>query len=130
MICRNIADASGLLRLLANPNRLSILCLLLEGERSVMELEVLLGIRQPTLSQQLAELRDAGLVSPRRESRDKHIYYRVTDDRAARVIGVLRDIYAELLPASVLLAASGPAQDREQLAENLALARLSEREAM
>lgn len=58
--------AAELLKLVANSNRLRILYLLTEGEHSVSEIEQRLGIRQPTLSQQLGELRNAGIVTTRR----------------------------------------------------------------
>lgn len=93
-ICRSVGEASNLLKSIANSNRLSIVCMLLEGERSVAELESELGIRQPTLSQQLCELREAGIVAARREA--KHVFYRVADQRAARVIATLRKIFSEL----------------------------------
>lgn len=93
-LCRSIGEASELLKLLANPNRLSIVCFLMEQEAAVAELEGELGIRQPTLSQQIAELRDAGLIEGRRDGRS--IIYRVADDRAERLVEVLRDIFASL----------------------------------
>jgi DNA-binding transcriptional ArsR family regulator len=61
------------LKKLANPNRLMIVCALVNGERSVRDLEDSLGIRQPGLSQQIAELRDAGLIAGRKES--KSVFY-------------------------------------------------------
>lgn len=128
MICRNIGLASDLLALLANPNRLAIVCLLLEGERSVMAIEIALDIQQPTLSQQLGILREAGIVTGRRLAR--RVYYRLADERAARVVETLRAIFAELLPASVILASADPAQDRASLAAAAAMARLAEREMM
>jgi DNA-binding transcriptional ArsR family regulator len=66
-------DASLFLKAMAHPNRLLILCILCEGERSVSELEQLLALRQPTVSQQLARLREDGLVKTRRQG--KIIYY-------------------------------------------------------
>lgn len=90
-ICRSVGEASSLLKSLANPHRLSIVCMLLEGECSVGELEQQLGIWQPTLSQQLSELRNAGIVVTRREA--KFIYYRVADRRVERIIETLRGIY-------------------------------------
>jgi DNA-binding transcriptional ArsR family regulator len=66
-------DASLFLKAMAHPNRLMILCILCEGERSVSELEQLLALRQPTVSQQLARLREDGLVKTRRQG--KIIYY-------------------------------------------------------
>jgi ArsR family transcriptional regulator, virulence genes transcriptional regulator len=62
-------DASEFLKALAHPNRLMILCILCEGERSVTELEQLLALRQPTVSQQLARLREDGLVKARRQGK-------------------------------------------------------------
>jgi DNA-binding transcriptional ArsR family regulator len=93
-LCRSVDDASDLLKALANPNRLSIICMLLEGESSVAEIEDQLRIRQPTLSQQLGELRDAGMVATRRDA--KHIYYRVADDRAGRIVKTLREVFFQL----------------------------------
>ena len=63
------AEAAEIMRLLGNANRLQLLCQIAQGERSVGQLEEELDIRQPALSQQLAELRKAGLVQTRRESR-------------------------------------------------------------
>jgi len=84
-------QAAELLRQLANPNRLLILCHIAEEERSVGQLEQDLGIRQPGLSQQLAELRQAGLVKTRRQSRS--IYYSIADDRAQAVMAMLWEIF-------------------------------------
>ncbi|WP_035724022.1 ArsR/SmtB family transcription factor [Fodinicurvata fenggangensis] len=92
-------EVSQLLKSLANPNRLMIVCTLLEGERSVAELENELGIHQPTLSQQLTALREAGLVQTRRESR--HIYYRLKDDKTAQVIEALYRIFCSDQTAEV-----------------------------
>lgn len=93
-VCRSVGEASDLLKSIANPNRLSIVCMLLEGERSVSELETELGIRQPTLSQQLTELREAGIVATRRDA--KRIIYRVADPRAARIVELLREMFSDL----------------------------------
>lgn len=81
------ADACRLMKVLANPDRLLILCQLSQGEKRVSELEELLGIVQPTLSQQLTVLRDEELVSTRREG--KSIYYQLTSPRALAVMQVL-----------------------------------------
>jgi DNA-binding transcriptional ArsR family regulator len=62
-------EASDFLKALAHQSRLMILCILCEGEKSVTELERLLALRQPTVSQQLARLRTDGLVSARRVGR-------------------------------------------------------------
>jgi len=84
-------QAADLLRQLANPNRLLILCHISQEERSVGQLEQDLGLRQPGLSQQLAELRQSGLVKTRRESRS--IYYSIADERAEAVMAMLYDIF-------------------------------------
>ncbi|HMM71141.1 MAG TPA: metalloregulator ArsR/SmtB family transcription factor [Rhodocyclaceae bacterium] len=76
--------ATGLLRILANEERLLLLCQLAEGPRCVGELERLLDIRQPTLSQQLGVLRKSGLVDTRREG--KSIHYRLASAEARALI--------------------------------------------
>ena len=80
--------ASSFLKSLANDNRLVIVCALANGEHNVSQLEDLLGIRQPTLSQQLARLRTDGIVSTRRKS--KKIFYSLASKEAERVISMLR----------------------------------------
>jgi DNA-binding transcriptional ArsR family regulator len=79
--------ACRLMKVLANPDRLMILCQLSRGEMRVGDIETLLGIGQPTLSQQLTVLREDGLVSTRREG--KNIYYRVNSPQALAVLEVL-----------------------------------------
>lgn len=85
------ADASRLLKALANEKRLMLLCLLAEGERSVSELNARLELSQSALSQHLAILRDDGLVTTRREAQS--IYYGLAQGPAQRVIDTLHDIY-------------------------------------
>lgn len=80
-------QASGLLKALANPDRLLLLCQLAQGEHCVSELEGLLGILQPTLSQQLGVLRQEGLVTTRREG--KQIFYSIASKEALAVMQVL-----------------------------------------
>jgi ArsR family transcriptional regulator len=79
--------AASLLRSLANEKRLLILCQLYGGERSVGELENVVGLSQSALSQHLAKLRSAGVVATRREAQT--IYYSLKDPGAERVIGAL-----------------------------------------
>src|SRR5690606_38837862 len=64
-----VGEASAFLRKLSNPDRLLVACALVDSERSVRDLEDSLGIRQPGLSQQLAELREAGLIVGRKEGK-------------------------------------------------------------
>lgn len=88
------ADAAGqLLKALANPDRLLLLCQLSQGERNVSELEALLRIQQPTLSQQLAVLRREGLVETRRDG--KQIFYRISSPAALAVIETLYRLFCE-----------------------------------
>lgn len=85
---RSGADAAcRLMKVLSNPDRLLLLCQLAQGEKRVGELEELVGITQPTLSQQLSVLREEGLVSTRREG--KHIHYRIDSEQALTVMKVL-----------------------------------------
>jgi ArsR family transcriptional regulator len=88
------AQASGLLRLLANEDRLLLLCQLTQGEKNVSALETLTGIRQPTLSQQLGVLRNEHVVETRREG--KQIYYRLSNEE---VEAVLMTLYSLFCPA-------------------------------
>ena len=101
--------ASGLLRVLANENRLLLMCQLSQSERSVGELENLLSIRQPTLSQQLGILREEGLVATRRVG--KQVFYRVNDPQTLRILQTLYDLYCQ--PASCQLAPAPAAIDKE-----------------
>ena len=84
-------EVAELLKTLSHPARLMLACTLAEGEYSVGELEEALGIHQPTLSQQLGVLRDAGVVETRREA--KQIFYRLTEARAAHLIEALYGIF-------------------------------------
>jgi ArsR family transcriptional regulator, virulence genes transcriptional regulator len=84
-------EAAGFLKILANDRRLMILCELLKGERSVGELEDIVGLSQSALSQHLARLRRSHLVQTRRESQT--IYYRIADPGVTKIIGALYDLY-------------------------------------
>lgn len=86
-------EATSVLRTLANEDRLLLLCQLSQGEKSVGELEELLDIRQPTLSQQLGVLRTEGLVNTRRDG--KRIYYSVAD---MKVLVLLKTLYSMYCP--------------------------------
>ena len=81
----------NVLKVLANEDRLLLLCQLAKGEMCVGELEQQLDIHQPTLSQQLGVLRNEGLVATRREG--KYIYYSIADPDALEVIEVLYRLY-------------------------------------
>lgn len=84
--------ASQLLKLLANENRLLILCKLSEvGEISVTELSEHIKLSQSALSQHLAKMREQGIVSTRRESQS--IFYRIDNSDVAKIMQTLHDIY-------------------------------------
>lgn len=84
---RSADSACRLMKALSNPDRLLLLCQLTEGEKRVGELEALVGVTQPTLSQQLGVLRDEGLVTTRRDG--KHIHYRIASAQALAVMQTL-----------------------------------------
>ena len=84
-------DAAQLLKALANENRLQVLCLLAEGERSVGDINALLDLSQSALSQHLAVLRAEGLVQTRREAQT--IYYALAPGPAEAVMHTLHGIY-------------------------------------
>jgi len=84
--------ASGLLKQLANEQRLLILCKLMEGECSVSYLADHVGLAQSATSQHLAKLRESGLLATRRDAQS--IYYRIGDENAVRVMKTLCEIFA------------------------------------
>lgn len=91
-LMRNAAsEASAVLRILANEDRLLLLCQLSQGEKSVGELETLLNLHQPTLSQQLGVLRTEGIVHTRRDG--KRIYYSVADKKVLALLSALYGVY-------------------------------------
>src|SRR6478735_12101733 len=90
-LMRKARKASNFLKALSHENRLLLLCLLAERERSVSELENILSLRQPMVSQQLARLRLDQLVTTRRDG--KAIYYSLANDDVRQVIAVIYDIF-------------------------------------
>ena len=83
--------AVAAMKVLANEDRLLLLCQLSQGEMCVGDLEQRLDIRQPTLSQQLGVLRNEGVIAPRREG--KNIYYSVADPAMLDILAVLYRLY-------------------------------------
>ena len=86
-----ILDASKLLEMMAHHQRLRILCLLMEGERSVCSLADDTGLTQPAISHHLKKLRDADLVSTRRNAQT--IYYSLKGDEVESILRTLNGIY-------------------------------------
>lgn len=85
------SEATAVLGILANENRLMLLCQLSQGEKCVTELEDALDLHQPTLSQQLGVLRAAGLVDTRRDG--KRIYYSVANPKVLTLLHTLYELY-------------------------------------
>jgi DNA-binding transcriptional ArsR family regulator len=86
-----VADAAGFLKALGHDGRLLILCHLLDGAKSVNELEALLSARQAVVSQQLARLRHENLVRARRDG--LNIIYSIHDPKVVAAIGLLAQLY-------------------------------------
>ena len=91
VLMRKARKASDFLKALSHENRLLLLCLLAERERTVTELETILSLRQPVVSQQLARLRLDRLVTTRRDG--KAVYYSLANDDVRRMIAVIYDIF-------------------------------------
>lgn len=86
-------EAARMLKLLANEQRLTVLCRLSGGEMSVGELGQHVNLSQSALSQHLAKLRAEGLVATRRDAQT--IYYRLADPVTEKLIGVLCEVYGD-----------------------------------
>ncbi|KPL53699.1 MULTISPECIES: ArsR/SmtB family transcription factor [Hyphomicrobiales] len=92
-LMRRAREASDFLKALSHESRLIVLCLLAEKERSVSDLERILSLRQPTISQQLARLRDDRLVKTRRDGNT--IYYSLASEEVRQVIALVYSIYCK-----------------------------------
>lgn len=89
----NTKDASAILKAIGNERRLRILCHLARGEHAVGDLEGLVGLSQSALSQHLARLRDAGLVTTRRSAQT--VFYDLKGDTANTMLAALDAVFAE-----------------------------------
>jgi DNA-binding transcriptional ArsR family regulator len=87
----NARTASRLLKAMSNERRLLILCHLAQAERSVGELEQMVGLSQSALSQHLARLRQDRLVKTRRSAQT--IFYSLSGNEAKSVMQTLHDLY-------------------------------------
>lgn len=90
-LLKHAGEAADFLKALSHPARLVILCLLVDGEKSVQELEQILTLRQPAISQQLARLRADDLVETRRDG--KNIYYSLARPEVRGVIEALHTTF-------------------------------------
>lgn len=88
-----VDHVSDRLKVLSNPDRLKILCVLVDGELNVQQIEAQTQIHQPTLSQQLTVLRKAEMVSTRREG--KQIFYQVLDPKVLTIMQTLYQLYCQ-----------------------------------
>lgn len=88
---QNAARACNLLKAMANPTRLMVLCQIADGEKSVGELERAIGLSQSGLSQHLAVLRSKNLVSTRRDAQT--IYYSLASQEAGAVMATLYQVF-------------------------------------
>lgn len=102
-------EVSGLLKLLSHPNRLLVACEMMEGERSVSQIEAFTGVKQPNLSRDLARMRDAGLVTTRREA--KQVFYRLADHRIEALMRAMCAAFASDLKPQLNTSPS-PANDQ------------------
>jgi DNA-binding transcriptional ArsR family regulator len=104
------SQACTMLKTLANEDRLLILCQLIDGPRTVGELESLLGIRQPTLSQQLTVLRQEGLVATERNG--KYIIYSLASSDVLQIMQTLYQLYCGTKGAKEGEASDNPAKEK------------------
>ena len=84
-------QACSMLKILANEDRLMLLCQLTQGEKNVGELEAATNIQQPTLSQQLTILRKDNIVKIRKDG--KFNYYSITSNEIIQVMQTLGSLY-------------------------------------
>ncbi len=98
-----LENAAALFKLLSHPSRLAILQVLRDGEECVCHMEAALGLRQAYISQQLMVLRQAGLVTDRREG--WNVFYRVVKPE---VYALLDAALATVRPAGACLPADAP----------------------
>ena len=93
VMAEHAEQAAALLKALAHPARLLVLCRLVDGECSVSELQPLVGLSMSALSQHLSVLRELDLVATRRESQT--IYYSLVPGPAVGVLDALYAAYCE-----------------------------------
>lgn len=110
------AQASDLLKSLANRHRLLVVCQLIEGERSVGDLAEFLGIRASTVSQHLALLRKDGIVSTRRDGQT--IWYSIASPQARGILETLYKIYCGSNAGCTPLGSAKPKTARATKASN------------
>ena len=98
MLCERATEVATFLKVVANEQRLLLLCRLRDGEASVGELVGLCGLSQSSVSQHLARMREAGLVQTRRENTT--IFYRIVDARVQALMLFLCERFGQQVGAS------------------------------
>ena len=88
---KRFEKSAEMLKALGNAKRLEIVCNLQSGEKNVGELEKIMGISQSALSQHLAVLRAADIVSTRRIAQS--VYYSLTNPKCIKILDLLKNIY-------------------------------------
>ena len=88
---KNAVHVTALLKAIANPARLIILCQLVEGERSVGALERTVGLSQSAISQHLAVLRRGDVVASRRDGQT--VFYSLASADVVTLMGTLHDVF-------------------------------------
>lgn len=84
-------EVAGLLKLVAHPHRLKILCCLVEGDKTVSELEALCGASQSSVSQYLAKMKSEKILSAKREGQS--IRYSLTHKEIKKLIEKMKDVF-------------------------------------
>ncbi len=90
-LAEHCESASGLLKAIAHPQRLKILCLLAEGEKTVTQLEEYCGASQSSVSQYLSRMKSEGLLSARREA--QHVYYKIESQELIALMKAMQKIF-------------------------------------
>ena len=90
----DIDRAAQSIKAMAHPLRLKILCTLGPEEVSVQDIVEMVGTSQSNISQHLAILRDKGILASRKDA--NRVYYRVSDSRTLRLIGMMRDVFCSM----------------------------------
>ena len=91
MLLKRSEAVSGLLKAIAHPARLKVLCCLIDSEKTVMEITAFCGVSQSATSQFLGRLKKEGLLTSRKEH--QFVYYSLADQRLVRLLRAIKEIY-------------------------------------
>ena len=90
----DILEASLSIKAMAHPLRLKILCVVAANELTVQTIVDYIGSSQSNISQHLAILRGQGVLSSRKDA--NRVYYRISDPRTLRLVGMMRDVFCTI----------------------------------